>query len=151
MCNWISAAHLESYQGSVNQLYVNKIKRSGQDRQHYLCDHRGRSDPSTGVVVWVSHLDWLLPPPPPCIFSPPIFKPHKILLDGLHWLSTPLQGWPGACKLPLSGWLLYLYWFKLFPLPIHYAGIPPYWGSCVILFFDWSPRTISPTPWEPTL
>lgn len=28
---------------------------------------------------------------------------------GLHWLSTPLQGWPGACKLPsVGGYYIYI-------------------------------------------
>lgn len=67
-------------------------------------------------------------------------EPHKILLGGLCWPSTPLQGWPDACKLPLSGWLLYLYWFKLFPLPIHYAGIPPCWGQLCYSFLWLKPK-----------
>lgn len=70
----------------------------------------------------------------------PCIKPHKIPLSVLHWPSTPLQAWPGACKLPLSGWLLYLYWFKLFPLPIHYAGIPPCWGQLCYSFLWLKPK-----------
>lgn len=81
---------------------------------------------------------------PPTLHSLPTHllctKPHKILLGGLHWPSTPLQDWPGACKLPLSGWLLYLYWFKMFPLPIHYAGIPPCWGQLCYSFLWLKPK-----------
>lgn len=67
-------------------------------------------------------------------------QPHKILLCVLHWPSTQLQCWPSACKLPLSGWLLYLYWFKLFLLPIHYAGIPPCWGQLCYSFLWLKPK-----------
>ena len=116
------------------------MKRKSQDRWHYLCDPKKQKWPlyrSCGLSLPFG----LVTPPPPCIFSPPIFKPHKILPEGLHWLSTPLQGWPGACKLPLSGWLLYLYWFKLFPLPIHYAGIPPCWGQLCYSFLWLKPKS----------
>lgn len=69
-----------------------------------------------------------------CSLDPPIphyspFSPQPFLSyqasykapGASHWPSSLLGGWPGARKLPLSGWLLYLHWFKLFPLPIHYA------------------------------
>lgn len=79
----------------------------------------------------------MLPPPPaplPCI------QPHKITPVCITLASTELQCWPSACKLFLSGWLLYLYWFKLFPLPIHYAGIPPCWGQLCYSFLWLKPK-----------
>jgi hypothetical protein len=65
---------------------------------------------------------------------------HKILVSESHWPTTSLQDWPDACKLPLCGWLLYLYWSKLLPLPIHYAEIPPCWGQLCYSFLWLKPK-----------
>lgn len=94
-----------------------------------------------GFVALACHLEWSTSPTFHFLFTHfPYTKSHKITLSRLHWPSTPLQGWPGVCKLPLSGWLLYLYWFKLFPLPIHYAGIPPCWGQLCYSFLWLKPK-----------
>lgn len=103
-----------------------------------------KKGPWSRSLCLVCHLDYY--PPPLTLHSLPTpphllcIQSHKILLCVLHWPNTQLQCWPGVCKLSLSGWLLYLYWFKLFPLPIHYAGIPPCWGQLCYSFLWLKPK-----------
>lgn len=107
----------------------------------YLTWPQSRSVPYTGVCG-LSFPFGLAYSPLLSILSPAIFLVSSLIKYsyGLHWPNTPLKAWPGACKLPLSGWLLYLYWFKLFPLPIHYAGIPPCWGQLCYSFLWLKPK-----------
>lgn len=99
-----------------------------------------KQKPWLSQVIETGHLPWLSIPNLQFRFSflssSSSFKSCLIKYVGWIIVAHASPAASGVCKPPLCGWLLYLYWFKLFHCQSIMLKFPLAEGSCVILFFD---------------